>query len=263
MIKDRSRLFLTVVVALFAAHQTALVFGLLVTPTLLPVSHSQQSGIIKSSPNYYRALYQCQQGLATNLNAKGDPLREATGIRPSLHPTTINAIAEALKARAREVDGMNFRVSDTVKPLDIAITAGKIAATAITKRQDASEADGMKLTQKEEQTIAGRVLGVIMRLDDLEGTLYERVSGVEWVKKYNEWSTFGVLKSEENEKDIEDRIKDDPLFAVSRAECVLAIFLATVEVPQLEKVGEEVPDGSKIDFLDLDRMEVLLPDIAN
>jgi hypothetical protein len=31
-----------------------------------------------------------------------DPLRASTGIRPSLHPTTINAIAEALRLRALE-----------------------------------------------------------------------------------------------------------------------------------------------------------------
>lgn len=153
---------------------------------------------------------------------------------------------------------MVFRATDNVKPLDVALTAGKIASAAISKRQDTSDQDGMKLTAKEEQTIAGRVLGVIMRLDDLEATLYERVSNVGWVQKYNEWSTFGVLKTEEDPKDLDDRIKDDPLFAVSRAECLLAIFLDTVEVPQLAKVGEEVPDGSKIDFLDSDRMEVLL-----
>ncbi len=193
---------------------------------------------------------------------KGDPFRESTGIRPSLHPTTINAIADALRSRARKVDGMVFRTSASVKPLDVALTAGKIASSAIVQRQNTSNEDGMKLTEKEEQTIAGRVVGVIMRLDDLEATLYQRVSGITWVQKYNEWSTFGVLplenKQEQEKMDVEQRIKDDPLFAMSRAECLLAIFLATVEVPQLQKIGESVPDGSKIDFLDSDRMEVLL-----
>jgi hypothetical protein len=248
--EDRSRIFLLAMAALFAS-QAALAF----VPMLsFPVAPRSQTSAVETDS--YHAPYQCRH-LTTVLRVKGDHLRDATGIRPSLHPTTINVIAEALKARARKVDGMAFRPSSTVQPLDVALTAGTIASTAITKRQEASEEDGMKLTEKEEQTIAGRVIGVVMRLDDLEETLYKRVSGVEWVKKYNEWSTFGVLKSEENEKDLEDRIKDDPLFAVSRAECLLAIFLATVEAPQLEKVGEEVPDGSKIDFLDSDRMEVL------
>ena len=187
---------------------------------------------------------------------KGDPLREATGIRPSLHPATINAIAEALKARATKQEGMVFRVSDTVKPLEVAITAGKIASNVIAQRQKSSDQDGMKLTQKEEQTIAGRVLGVIMRLDDLEDALFEKVSNVGWIAKYDEWSTFGTLES--GSEGVDDRIKDDPLFCMSRAECLLAIFLHTVEIPQLEQAKESVPDGSKIDFLDADRADVLL-----
>ena len=106
------------------------------------------------------------------------------------------------------------------------------------------------------QTIAGRVLGVIMRLDELEDTLFEKVSKVGWVTKYNEWATFGVLKTAN--EGLNERIKDDPLFSMSRAECLLAIFLQTVEIPGLEKAKEAVPDGSKIDFLDQDRYEVLL-----
>jgi hypothetical protein len=153
-------------------------------------------------------------------------------------------------------EGMSFRVSDTVKPLDVALTAGKIASNAIMKRQEASDQDGMKLEKNEEQTIAGRVLGVIMRLDELEAALSEKVSNVEWIAKYNEWATFGVLET--GSEGVDERIKDDPLFCLSRAECLLAIFLKTVEIPQLEKAGVEVCDGSKIDFLDADRSEVLL-----
>ena len=82
--------------------------------------------------------------------SKGDKIREKNGVRPSLHPTTINALAEALKARAMNKEGMAFRVSDTVQPLDIAITVGQIASTAISKRQQSSTEDGMQLTAKEE-----------------------------------------------------------------------------------------------------------------
>lgn len=188
--------------------------------------------------------------------AKGDSLREATGIRPSLHPTTINAIADALRARARKTEGTAFRVSDDVQPMDIALTAGKFASTAISKRQGTSDQDGMKLTAKEEQTIAGRVVGVVMRLEALEEELLSKVSEVSWVAKYNEWGSFGVLPS--GEGDVDTRIKDDPLFARCRSECLLAIFLHNIEAPQLAKVGETVPDESKIDFLDSDRVEALL-----
>lgn len=215
------------------------------------------------SPRYYvpsTTFYTSPRSGPTLLYAKGDPLRESTGIRPSLHPTTINAIAEALKCRARKAEGMNFRPSASVRPIDVALTAGTIAAAAIKKRQETSDKDGMKLTAKEEQTISGRVLGVIMRFDDLESQLHDRVAGISWVEKYNEWSNFGVLKSEDDFDLVDEKIKLDPLFAVSRAECLLAIFLETVEIPQLLRVGETVPDGSKVDFLDSDRMEVLLPE---
>jgi hypothetical protein len=189
---------------------------------------------------------------------KGDPLRAATGIRPSLHPTTINAIAEALKARSSPSSDVGpLQVTESVTPLDVAMTAGKIASNAIGKRQRASRKDGMELTEEEQQTIAGRVLGVIMRLDDLEVELFDKVSSVEWVRKYNEWATFGVLK-DEGGVEVDERITDDPLFCLSRAECLLAIFLRKIEIPSMEKAKRTAPDKSKIDFLDSDRAEVLL-----
>ena len=158
---------------------------------------------------------------------------------------------------------MHFRVTDTVEPLMVMVTAGQFASDAIQKRQESSEEDGMLLTQGEEQTLAGRVMGVIMRLDDLEDELADRTSGVSWVGQYDEWGSFGVLEGETSENDdkLEDvhaKILDDPLFCMNRAECLLAIFLQNVEIPQLAKLKETVPDGSKIDFLDEDRREVVL-----
>ena len=216
----------------------------------------------------------------------GDPLREDNGVRPSIHPTAINAIAEALKARASQSikakkkpksnnddddDFMHFRTSETVEPLMVMVTAGQFASDAIQKRQESSEEDGMLLNQGEEQTLAGRVMGVIMRFDDLEAELAERTSGVDWVAKYDEWGSFGVLEDEQNRDDndgsddeddglgkVHQKILDDPLFCMNRAECLLAIFLEEVEIPQLKKLNETVPDESKIDFLDDDRREVVL-----
>jgi hypothetical protein len=213
----------------------------------------------------------------------GDPLREDNGVRPSIHPTTINAIAEALKARAaqsvkakkagkgNDEDAMYFRVSEGVEPVMVMVTAGQFASDAIQKRQESSTEDGMLLDQAEEQTLAGRVMGVVMRLDDLEAELAERTAAVSWVGQYGEWGNFGVLEGEhkpegsdgnDNDDDglgeVHAKILDDPLFCMNRAECLLAIFLQEVEIPQLEKLKETVPDGSKIDFLDEDRREVVL-----
>lgn len=185
----------------------------------------------------------------------GDPLRAATGIRPSLHPTTINAIAEALRLRASEDPNTPLVVGEGTPALQVALSAGRIAATAIEKRQVSSKTDGMTLTAEEGQTIAGRVVGVVMRLKQLEDILHSRVVAVEWVKKYGEWSMFGVL---EDESSVKEKIQADPLFTLCRAECLLALFLDTVEAPQMEKIGWTAPGGSLVDFLDEDRLQVLL-----
>ena len=214
----------------------------------------------------------------------GDPLREDNGVRPSIHPTAINAIVDALKARAIQSikggddedddDAMHFRVTETVEPLTVMLTAGQFASDAIQKRQESSEADGMLMNQGEEQTVAGRIMGVIMRLDTLEEELAERVPSVEWIGKYDEWGSFGVLSDEHKKKlargddgghygndalaVIHAKILEDPLFCMNRAECLLALFLREVEIPQLERLSDTVPDGSKIDFLDQDRLEVVV-----
>jgi hypothetical protein len=188
---------------------------------------------------------------------QGDKLREENGIRPSLHPTTINVLAEALKVRATEGEQSKLRVSDTVQPIDVVMATSTIVANFLQKHRDASEQDGMTFEVKEEQTIAGRVVGVVIRVEELGSTLYDRVSPVSWVEKYSEWASFGIL---EDQSQVDARIKDDPLFTMSRAECLLAIFLNTVEAPKLQEIGETVPGGSQVDFIDADRLEVLLGD---
>jgi len=167
-------------------------------------------------------------GLSSLFQSKGDPLRAATGIRPSLHPVTINALAEALKVRALNKKEMPLRVNEHVEPLQVAMSAGRIASEAVEKRQRTSAQDGMNLTAQEEQTIAGRVVGVVMRLEELEVALYEKCEATGWIAKYNEWASFGVLKDETYEKEVDEMILMDPLFGMNRAECLLALFLQTV-----------------------------------
>lgn len=195
-----------------------------------------------------------------NEKSVGDKIRTSTGIRPSLHPIVINAVADALKQRSLKELGkgqadMHFKIdpSNNIAPIDIALTAGTFSAKALGQRQ---ENDDEKLTEKEEQTIAGRIMGIIMRMEDLEDALQEKVESVSWIADYGEWTTFGVLERESLEE-IHQSIVDDPLLTLNRAECLLGIFLKEVEIPQLQKVKESVPDKSKIDFLDADRMEAL------
>lgn len=208
---------------------------------------------------------------------RGDPIRDATGIRPSLHPVTINAISEILKLRAKtrlsnnnnqdSADTINSDVSssstvlllsETQSPLQKALTGSTVAADAIAKRRKSSRTDGMTLTMTEEQTIAGRVVGVTMRLSDLEIMLDTKCSNVSWIEKYNEYDTFGIIPSNDNtEEIIDEKILSEPLFCLNRAECLLGLFLHQIEIPQLQQKNTTVPDNSIIDFLDSDKRTVL------
>jgi hypothetical protein len=212
------------------------------------------------------------------------------------------------------------------KPLDIAITAGDIASSAIQKRNNAEksgyegftydddddddddeysndkedindENDNRKLVTnnsspdedafniQESQLICGRVVGVVMRLRDLETTLLQRVMAASWVRKYREESSFGVLREECDDDDdintnqkqeekktsldqlLAEKIVNDPLIRMNRAECLLALFLNNVERPTMEKLsasGEEVATTagtSTVDFIDIDRLEVLMNEL--
>ncbi|KAL3763046.1 hypothetical protein ACHAW5_007335 [Stephanodiscus triporus] len=237
----------------------------------------------------------------------GDAVRSASGIRPSLHPTTINCVAEALLLRCPSVvlrsrdDCRRPSSSDVVvaidagdpsnEPIDVAVAAGDIALAAIRRRRDAAGADGdasSAFDADEAQTISGRVVGVVMRMRDLERELVRRVGGSDWVMRYGEEGTFGVLGEEcrgfgsttslagaatDDEDDVvlggggrpsptevllAERIRADPLFRMNRAECLLALFLETVERPRLEALGMKVPGGSDVDFVDDDRLGVLM-----
>jgi hypothetical protein len=202
-------------------------------------------------------------------NYRGDPVREATGIRPSLHPLTINILADALKIRARNDTSIPLYVAENVAtPLQVAMAAGQLAGDAIQKRQVTSQKDNMSLTIAEQETVAGRVVGVVMRLPSLESQLWIKCSSASWVDKYDEWHSFGVLKQEgdiplqANDSSIaaliQDRIQSDPLFVMHRAECLLALFLHQIEAPELARRNATVSDQSTIDFLDADRQNVLL-----
>ncbi len=199
--------------------------------------------------------------------------------------------------------------------MDIAITAGDIASSAIKKRKDAAKSgyegfyyyyDNLggddkdddddysndednytdehayeiktdsadeAFNEQESQLICGRVVGVTMRLRELEETLIRLVMAKLWVRKYNEEGTFGVLREECDEQKekssldqlLAEKIVNDPLIRMYRAECLLALFLNTVERPTMEKISslrEEVLTfgNSNVDFIDADRLEVLMND---
>jgi hypothetical protein len=210
-----------------------------------------------------------------SFESPGDKIRESTGKRPSLNPTIINTLSEALSYRSSNDTKFPMEVSPTTKALDVAIAAGKLATKAIEKRALSSKAvkgdEGSAFTPDEGQLIAGRVVGVVMRWKELEELLIERVRGSSWVLKYGEESSFGVL-AEECQVQGDGRVGDDidvlvkktlrgdPLLRMCRAECLYALFLMNVELPTLKKLGQvSEDDGVGVDFLDKDRMSVLFP----
>ena len=159
--------------------------------------------------------------------------------------------------------------------------AARVAAEAIARRQESSQQDGMSLTVAEQQTVAGRVVGVTLRWSVLETALVAQCRRASWVLQYGECDIFGVLAEELVLDDnrnasttmtttsgdtspssirtaLHQRIQQDPLFGLNRAECLLALFLHQVEIPELQRKNVTVPDDSVIDFLDADRKTVLL-----
>jgi hypothetical protein len=190
------------------------------------------------------------------LPQRGDSLRASTGIRPSLHPVTINALSKVIVARASgNVPDDPF--TEASPPIERALFAGRIAADAIASRQTTSKEDGMTLTPAEQQTVAGRVVGVTVRLSSLEHDLHRRCGAAPWISKFNAWDSFGVLADESDASVVNDRIAHDPLFALNRAECLLAVYVRHVEEPELRTKNATVPGGSTVDFIDDDRRSVL------
>jgi hypothetical protein len=164
------------------------------------------------------------------------------------------------------------------EPINVAIAAGGIALNAINRRRHVARADGddgfssssSAFTPEESRTISGRVVGVVMRMRDLERELAQRVGDADWVRRYGEEGGFGVLPGEclrrpegaslavDEEGSLAGKICADPLFRMNRAECLLALFLSTVERPRMEALGMDVPGGSEVDFVDDDRLGVIL-----
>ncbi len=162
-----------------------------------------------------------------------------------------------------------MEVTLEVEPIEVAMAAGQLATDAIDNRAKTSTAvkgdESSAFNQEESQLIAGRIVGVVMRWTELESLLIEQVKKTSWVLKYGEEASFGLTKEEfeedGNDSQFKERLKNDPLMRMCRAECLYALFLRTIEMPSMAKMNQIPADGtSGVDFLDADRMEVLFPD---
>ena len=201
----------------------------------------------------------------------GDTVRASSGVRPSLHPITINILTQLLKKRyADTTHGDSGEANDTTDttnsttatntPLQYALEASALASSALAQRTTHDDNDqNLQLTLDEQQTIAGRVVNMAVRLQALEKALYRKCQKqATRLNRYHEWASFGVLPDEPNPMGVRQQLADNPLFGLNRAECLLALFLTTIEAPELRLKNATVPGGSVVDFIDQDRMEVLL-----
>jgi len=222
------------------------------------------------------------------------PSVSSSSSSPSLHPVTIQALTQALSQRAQHVGNadLSLVVGDLdgeVGALQVAIRAGKLAGDAIAavekeaakNRAVDSNTISMALGPDEQQTIAGRVVGVVMRLDELQDLLRTKVATATASMEFSstdDYHRLGVLPQEvEITKDSDDdddatmlvqaaigqKILDDAEFVKARSESLLALFLEHVETPQLAKAGISVPDQGQIDFLEEDRKQVLLVSLSD
>jgi hypothetical protein len=213
------------------------------------LSLSRGFDLIKISPKIHRRRvfldYHTRQSIQ-------DPFRSSN--RASLHPVTINLISDVLRLRSQG----DPLFTNVTTPLDLAVGVSRMAYEALRTRSELSTVDGMALETEEQQTIAGRVVGVAMRLVPLEKDLEHFCESVGWVAKYKEWDRFGACPADANRiMETERKLASDGLFRLNRAECLLALFLHQVEKPELRKKAVSVPDNSIIDFLDTERLEVL------
>ena len=230
-------------------------------------------------PSHEADSHQQQPSQADNavvpVKPTGDTVRASSGVRPSLHPITINILTQLLKKRHADdtTDGDSNKANDTTStctnsttatntPLQYALDAASLASNALAQRTTHDDNDqNLQLTLEEQQTIAGRVVNMAVRLQALETALYRKCQKqATRLNRYNEWASFGVLPDEPNPIGVRQQLADNPLFGLNRAECLLALFLTTIEAPELRLKNTTVPGGSVVDFIDQDRMEVLLDD---
>ena len=192
--------------------------------------------------------------------------------RPSLHPLAIEAIEESFRLRAKNMTTSPLRIIDAqTEWYDVQYSAMKFADRFL-QQHSKPNADGFQWTQEELETIGGRIVGVLMRMDDLEWEWHNRVTT----------SPLGQIESPTRVPDeqwkvalglhpgvveqvcfrtVDEALLESRDFARKRAEMMYALFLMNIEEPALKASGNKVPGGSLArDFIDdLVQLELMMP----
>ena len=180
-----------------------------------------------------------------------------------LHPIALAAICDAFRLRAQKKRFSPLRQKEGVEELQIMVTAGRVAEEAIqnykrqqNQRDDDDDDTSYRLSPAEERLLGGRIVAVVIRLDELENDLSQRCYQAESLEA-KLYYLFGVLEDESDEDKIDQKLSEDVDFSLNRAKGLLAIFLDEYERPSFEQSGKSVPD--KIDFLDQNQQAIILP----
>ncbi|KAL7527428.1 hypothetical protein ACHAXR_001956, partial [Thalassiosira sp. AJA248-18] len=196
-----------------------------------------------------------------------------------LHPPTLQAIAQALVIRAQNTPDMPLRFIDdgSMEPWQITMSCGKIAQSAAEEwaRQEQLNPMENEADQELMQVMAGRVVAVLTRLEELEEDLLNRCCSSKGNSDDDEFSCLGVPDEElkawqqtdnndsNNNKRVSDAaaaidaacLFDEPL-RNKRARSLLAMFLHEIEGPGLRANNVVIP-CMDVDFLPADEWDML------
>lgn len=200
--------------------------------------------------------------------------------RPSLHPIAIDAIEEAFRLRSQNSTTSPLRIIDQqMEWFEVQYSIVKYADRFLEKftkpsRRSKSSKDDELLNQwtaEELQTVGGRIVGVLMRLDDLEWEWNHRITTSSLGETDHPdmipddlWKTTLGLHPDNVEQKcfltVDTALTEEKEFARARAERMLALFLMNIESPGLEASGDKVPGGSYPDFIeDAVQLELMMP----
>ena len=180
--------------------------------------------------------------------------------RPSLHPIAMEAIEESFRLRAQNSTTSPLRIIDSsIEWYEVEYAAMKFADRFLQRHSS-------EYTQEELQTIGGRIVGVLMRMDDLEWEWNHRVvtSALGQVTPEIDWKrTLGLHPVMEQKccRTIDIALMEDMEFARKRAEMMYAMFLMNIEEPGMKASGGSVVGGSSAaDFINNDKyLQLMMP----
>ena len=203
-------------------------------------------------------------------NSQNHQINEAD--RPSLHPLAIEAIEESFRLRAQNSTTSPLRIIDSSTEFyEVEYSAMKFADRFLQQHSKPNDDGKHTWTEEELHTIGGRIVGVIMRMEDLEWEWNHRVatSSLGGIVPDDKWKrTLGLhpgSMEQECLRTVDLALLDDSEFARKRAEMMYAMFLMNVEEPAVKASGGNIIGGSSAsDFIsDSKFIDLMMPRLKN